>query len=71
LRQNSKPSKVEGTLQTPDVRTVERLNELATAKLAEIVRRNTSQEVGWQGYDDAEIIAAKELLDRETAAITR
>lgn len=50
---------------------MEQLNELATAKLAEIIRRNTSQEIGWQGYDDGEIVSAKELIDRDTVAITR
>lgn len=71
LKQNSKSSKSEGALQTPDLAVVEQLNEVATAKLAEIVRRNTSQDVGFQGYDAAEIIAAKELIDRDTATITR
>jgi len=71
LKQNSKSSKSEGALQTPDLVVVEQLNEVATAKLAEIVRRNTSQDVGFQGYDAAEIIAAKELIDRDTATITR
>jgi hypothetical protein len=50
---------------------VERLNEAATSKLAEIIRRNASGEAGWQGYDEAEIIAAKELLDRQSAPIIR
>jgi hypothetical protein len=50
---------------------VERLNELATAKLSEIVRRNTSGEAGWEGYEKAEIIAAQELLNRDAAPITR
>jgi hypothetical protein len=38
---------------------VERLNETATAKLSEIVRRSTAGEAGYKGYDEAEIIAAK------------
>jgi len=52
----------------PDVRTIERLNELATAKLAEIVRRNTAKEEGWRGYDEREVAAAQELLSQDVAA---
>lgn len=50
---------------------MERLNETATAKLSEIVRKSTAREAGWEGYDNAEIIAAKELLNREVKPITR
>jgi hypothetical protein len=46
----------------PNRATVERLDELATSKLAEIVRRFASQEPQWRGYDEAEIAAARELL---------
>ncbi|OTB16884.1 hypothetical protein K445DRAFT_57831 [Daldinia sp. EC12] len=55
----------------PDVVTLGKLDELATEKLAEIVRRNSAGEKGWQGYDKAEVKAAKELLEGDTAAITR
>jgi len=55
----------------PDLKTVERLDETATAKLSEIVRHSTAGEAGWEGYDKAEVIAAKELLNRDTANITR
>jgi hypothetical protein len=51
--------------------TVTRLNEVATAKLSEIVRKSAGGEVGWQGYDEAEVIAAKEVLNRDAASITR
>ncbi|EHK97913.1 putative TPR repeat protein oca3 [Glarea lozoyensis 74030] len=40
LATNSRQSKSETGLPAPDRKTVERLNELATAKLSEIVRRN-------------------------------
>lgn len=60
-----------GDLAPPSTASVQRLHELATAKLAEIVRRNSAGEVGWEGYDQAEVIAARELLDRDTQGIER
>lgn len=47
-----------------DTRTVEKLNELATAKLAEIVRRYSAREKDWRGYDESEISAARALLSQ-------
>ncbi|KAI0977349.1 tetratricopeptide [Xylaria arbuscula] len=47
----------------PPSSTLQKLDEVATEKLAEIVRRNTSGEKDWQGYDKAEIAAARELLE--------
>jgi hypothetical protein len=55
----------------PDLKTVERLNETATAKLSEIVRCNVSGESGWGGYEKAEVIAAKALLDSGAAKNVR
>ncbi|KAI5862817.1 tetratricopeptide [Durotheca rogersii] len=55
----------------PDVTTLRKLDEVATEKLAEIVRRRSSGEKGWQGYDEAEIKAARELLDSDSAATAR
>ncbi|KAL2016616.1 hypothetical protein VTK56DRAFT_3234 [Thermocarpiscus australiensis] len=52
-------------LALPDTRTIERLNELATARLAEIVRHSVAQDRGWRGYDAAEIAAAQELLSED------
>jgi hypothetical protein len=49
---------------------VEKLNEIATAKLSEIVRRSTAGEVGWEGYDKAELIAAKECMYISSQLIT-
>lgn len=69
--QATKSSVLADSLPTPDVVDVQRLNERATAKLSEIIRRSASGESGWRGYDKAEIIAARELLDRETIPITR
>jgi hypothetical protein len=67
LPQASRQSKSDSGLPLPDIKTVERLNETATAKLSEIVRRNSSGESGWEGYDRAEVIAAKALLDSGAA----
>ncbi|KAF3064578.1 TPR repeat protein oca3 [Daldinia childiae] len=55
----------------PDSVTLSKLDEVATEKLAEIVRRSSSGEKGWQGYDEAEVKAAKELLENDTAAVIR
>lgn len=52
----------------PEYATVERLNELATAKLSEIVRRSSAKERGWRGYEESEIAAARELLSKDTTA---
>lgn len=59
------------TTGAPSKEKVEKLNELATSKLAEIIRRNSAREVGWDGYDEAEIIAARELLDRDSSSAPR
>ncbi|KAI1261250.1 tetratricopeptide [Xylariaceae sp. FL1019] len=55
----------------PDSRTLQKLDEFATDKLAEIVRRNAAGERDWQGYNKAEITAARELLDSSSAATVR
>ncbi|KAF2499469.1 TPR-like protein [Lophium mytilinum] len=58
-------------LPLPPVTTIEKLNELATTKLAEIVRRGSAKESGWGGYEEAELIAARELLNRDGANVVR
>ncbi|KAG9518284.1 tetratricopeptide repeat domain-containing protein, partial [Aureobasidium melanogenum] len=60
-----------GDLPPPSVASVEKLRELSTKKLSEIVRRSMSGERGWDGYDQAELIAARELLDRDTQSVQR
>lgn len=56
----------------PTLSTVKDLDEVATEKLAEIVRRNAAGEKDWQGYNQAEIAAARELLKSgSTVAIIR
>ncbi|CAO2649132.1 Nn.00g100810.m01.CDS01 [Neocucurbitaria sp. VM-36] len=49
----------------PTISTVKKLEEIATSKLAEIVRQYKSGTKGWTGFDEAEVIAARELLDRD------
>ncbi|KAI4868348.1 tetratricopeptide [Hypoxylon rubiginosum] len=55
----------------PDQATLSKLDEMATEKLAEIVRRSSAGEKGWQGYDVAEIEAARELLENDSGTIIR
>lgn len=71
LPQATRQPKTDSGLPTPDLKTVERLNETATAKLSEIVRRSVGGEDGWGGFDKAELIAAKALLNSEATKITR
>ena len=47
-------------LPMPSIQIVEKLKETSTAKLSEIVRRSVAGELGWEGYDRAELIAARE-----------
>ncbi|KAF2842699.1 hypothetical protein M501DRAFT_993444 [Patellaria atrata CBS 101060] len=60
-----------GDLAPPSVKTVEKLNEAATRKLAEIVRRSTAGEAGWEGFDPAEVHATRELVNKDTQTIDR
>ncbi|KAI6090864.1 tetratricopeptide [Hypoxylon rubiginosum] len=55
----------------PDTATLSKLDEMATEKLAEIVRRSSAGERGWQGYDAAEIKAARELLENDSDTVIR
>lgn len=54
-----------GDLAPPSLNSVQQLHKLATEKLAEIVRRGSAREPGWDGYDQAELVAARNLLDRD------
>lgn len=47
---------------------MKKLEEIATSKLAEIVRQYKSGRKSWKGYEEAEVIAARELLDRDGKA---
>jgi hypothetical protein len=48
----------------PSLPTVQKLDELATAKLAAMVRDFAARKKGASGYDEAEIAAVRELLGR-------
>ncbi|KAI9648304.1 Inositol phosphatase SIW14 [Ciborinia camelliae] len=63
-------TKSDPSLPLPDRKTIEKLNETATSKLSEIVRRSAAKEPGWEGYDEASLIAARELLNRDSGSIT-
>ncbi|KAB8337205.1 hypothetical protein FH972_021507 [Carpinus fangiana] len=56
-------------LPLPTLSTVQSLNEVATAKLGEIVRKYSTSQKGWDGYEESEVIAARALLDRDTGAV--
>lgn len=58
-------------LSPPSIATVEKLHEVATSKLAEIVRKASAGEKGWEGYDEAELIAARALLDKDEEKVVR
>ncbi|KAI0540988.1 tetratricopeptide [Xylaria digitata] len=55
----------------PASSTLQRLDEAATEKLAEIVRRNSAGEKDWQGYAEAEIEAARALLESRSTTTIR
>lgn len=55
----------------PEQSTVEKLNEAATSKLAEIVRRHNANEKLWQGYRADEVAAAKDLLEKTRPELVR
>ena len=53
-------------LSLPSEQTLRKLNEKATSRLAQMARPSNSRQ-----FDQAEISAVKELLDRDTEAVTR
>ncbi|KAI1075221.1 TPR-like protein [Whalleya microplaca] len=55
----------------PGPETLRKLDEVATEKLAEIVRRSSAGDKGWQGYDEAEVRAARELLEKSSRSTVR
>lgn len=55
----------------PERKVVESLNEVATAKLSEIARRNAANEKSWQGYSASEIAAVRALLEKSTSTIQK
>lgn len=72
LLSSTKPQKTsDSELPPPALKTTEKLNEVATAKLSEIVRRSKSGDKAWNGYSEAELIAAHELLSRDAQNVAR
>ncbi|KFA47073.1 hypothetical protein S40293_04611 [Stachybotrys chartarum IBT 40293] len=65
----SKNQSEDNAFQLPAKATIEKLNQVATAKLAEIVRRSGANEPQWQGYNEAEIAAARALLDKSSDVV--
>ena len=61
----------DGEFAIPDQETLKKLNQAATQKLAEIVRRYGAQEPLWQGYNADEIAAARELLNESSSEVVR
>jgi len=69
---SSKTSKSsDSELPPPTLKTTEKLNEAATAKLSEFIRRSKSGDKAWDGYSEAELIAAHELLSRDAQNVAR
>lgn len=66
LKEQAKQAKQtdDGEFTLPEPRTIQRLDELATAKLSEIVRHSSLKDRGWRGYDESEVAAARELLSQ-------
>ncbi|KAH8174209.1 tetratricopeptide repeat domain-containing protein [Sarocladium implicatum] len=71
LSEGGKSRKQEEGFSLPDQDTLEKLNQAATQKLGEIVRRYGAHEPLWQGYDANEIAAARALLDKSTSDVAR
>ena len=55
----------------PATEKVEYLNEVATLKLWEIVKRGFAEDKGWDGNDQAELVATRELLDQDELDILK
>ncbi|PKS10750.1 hypothetical protein jhhlp_002507 [Lomentospora prolificans] len=68
-----KPSKQadEEGMSLPSKDILEALNQQATAKLSEIVRRYGAGDAQWQGYDESEIEATRQLLAKDEAQVVR
>ncbi|KAK5137675.1 hypothetical protein LTR08_007970 [Meristemomyces frigidus] len=69
--QQSAADPTTGDLAPPSLPTVKKLNELATSKLAEIMRRGSAGDKNWDGYSQAELTAVRSLLDGDTQKIER
>ncbi|KAI9831269.1 MAG: hypothetical protein M1826_003708 [Phylliscum demangeonii] len=61
----------EHALPPPSRAEVEQINQRATAKLADIIRYHANDDRKRGAYDEAEVVAVRELLEAETARIER
>lgn len=64
-KEKDNPEAAYTDLPLPFIESVRGLEVLATEKLSEMVLKGSKGEKGWEGYDEAELIAARELLDRD------
>jgi hypothetical protein len=55
----------------PSLVTIQKLNQQATAMLSEIVRKSSPDDKTGYNYDQAEVIAAGELLDKDKQFVER
>ncbi|KAL5121909.1 tetratricopeptide repeat domain-containing protein [Pleosporales sp. CAS-2024a] len=62
---NNNNNQEDDDIPLPKLDSVKKLEEIATRKLADIVRNASQGKTGWTGYDEAEVIAARALLDRD------
>lgn len=69
--QQSTADPVTGDLAPPSLATVKKLNQLATSKLADLMRRGKAGEKDWNGYSQVELAAVRSLLDGDTQKIQR
>lgn len=67
---SSRQSETDG-FALPEAATLRELDVVATEKLAEIVRHYSAGKKGWQGYDEAEVAAARELLGNSIETTTK
>lgn len=58
-------------LPPPTLDSIKRLHILSTTKLLEMVRKSGAKESGWDGVNEAEVIAARELLSRDIPQVAR
>ncbi|KAH0522142.1 hypothetical protein TsFJ059_006041 [Trichoderma semiorbis] len=55
----------------PETSTIEKLNQAATKKLGDIVRKYDAKDPLWQGYDAAEVAAARTYLSESSQKVVR
>ena len=73
LDPSSKPKKSSDSdeVSLPETSTIEQLNLAATKKFGDIVRKYDAKDPLWQGYDAAEVAAARACLSQSSQDIVR